>query len=167
MTAPPSPELDFLDTAPIRLHRSAIVGVTKDRLFAVVAEQPAEWGHWCPGFTTASRWTTSGPPAVGSKRTMRAFGTDFRETVLAFDEGARFTFRVDESKVPVLRPFALVEDWTFESVEDSATPKTRVTWSMAADSVLPAAVMGSFLKGFQTVLMKGAVRRLERRYGRS
>jgi len=96
---------------------------------------------------------------------MRAFGTHFHETVLAFDEGARFTFRVDECIVPVLRAF--VEDWTFESVEDSVTPKTRVTWSMAADAVLPAAVMGSSIKRFQTVLMNLAVRRLERRYGRS
>ncbi|OCB24385.1 hypothetical protein A5674_22810 [Mycobacterium malmoense] len=102
---------------------------------------------------------------MGSKRTMRAFGTDFHETVLAFDEGARFTFRIDECAVPVFRAF--VEDWKFESIEECATPQTRVTWSMAADSVLPVAVVGPFIRGFQTVLMRGAVERLQRRYGHS
>ncbi|MGX9787745.1 SRPBCC family protein [Mycobacterium sp. MMS18-G62] len=165
MTALRSPELDFLNEAPVRLHRTATVGVSKARLFAVIAEKPPEWGRWCPGFTTASRWTTSGPPAVGSKRTMRAFGTDFHETVLAFDEGARFAFRLDECVVPAMKAF--VEDWTFEAVEEGTTPKTRVTWSMAADSALPVAVMSSFITGFQILLMTGAVRRLERRYGGS
>lgn len=96
---------------------------------------------------------------------MRAFGTDFHETVLAFDEGARFTFRIDECAAPLVRAF--VEDWTFESVDETSTPTTRITWSMAAHSALPDALAGPFFKGFQSVLMRGAVKRLQRRYGHS
>jgi hypothetical protein len=165
MTALRSPELDFLNEAPVRIGRSATVAVAAERLFAVVAEDPMAWGHWCPGFTTASRWITSGPPGVGSKRTMRAFGSDFQETVLAFEPHRRFAFRVDDCAVPGLRAF--VEEWTFESVSNSAAPQTIATWSMASESALPGAVMRPFMTGLQAVLMKGAVRQLERRYGRS
>ena len=96
---------------------------------------------------------------------MRAFGTDFHETVLAFDEDARFTFRIDKCAAPMVRAF--VEDWTFESVDENQTPTTRITWSMAAHSALPDALAGPFFKGFQNFLMRGAVERLQRRYGNS
>lgn len=165
MTALRSIDVDFLTDAPVRLQRTATVRVPKSRLFSAIACEPAEWGHWCPGFTTSSRWTTSGPPGVGSKRTMRAFGSDFHETVLAFDHDARFTFRIDECAAPMVRAF--LEDWTFESVDQNSTQTTRITWSMAGDSALPDALAGPFFKGFQNFLMKGAVKRLHRRYGDS
>ncbi|OBK68936.1 hypothetical protein A5653_01910 [Mycobacterium colombiense] len=164
MTALLSRELDYLDDAPVRVCRSAVVAVDKDLLFAVIAEDPAQWGCWCAGFTTASRWTTAAPPGVGSRRTMHAFGTDFHETVLAFDAGARFVFRVDECSVPILKAF--VEEWRFDAVPNSAQPRTILTWAMAADSPLPVAVMRPFLRIQQAVLMKLAARRLRRRYGR-
>lgn len=52
-------------------------------------------------------------------RTVRVTGVKFEETILAWDEGARWAFRVDSAQAPVFDAF--VEDYHFEPDGSDAT----------------------------------------------
>jgi hypothetical protein len=150
----------LLVTAPVRVRRTMIVPASPGRFWAVLAEDPGAWGSWCPGFTSASRWTTPVPAGVGSQRVMHAFGTTFLETVLEWNDSERFTFCVNECGVPGLRRF--VESWSLEHAGAGDAATTRATWTMAAESSLPDAILRRWLSVQQTVMMTLAGRRLAR-----
>jgi hypothetical protein len=85
-------DLDFLDTAPIRLGAAVNVGRPPSEVFAAFAHDPANWGEFFPGFDRSGHYHTSGPHGVGSRCTKRVTGVKVEETVLAWDEAARFAF---------------------------------------------------------------------------
>jgi hypothetical protein len=118
-------DLTFFNGAPQRVVHHAHVAASRDRVFAVVAEDPAGWGRWFPGFSDAGRWETAPPYGVGSVRTVRAFGVRYRETILAWDDGERWAFRVDEMSAPGFKAFA--EDYRF-TADGSGT---RLSWTVA------------------------------------
>jgi Polyketide cyclase / dehydrase and lipid transport len=105
-------DLDFLSTAPNRLGAVVKVGRPPSEVFAAFAHDPANWGEFFPGFDRTGSYHTSGPHGVGSRCTKRVTGINVEETVLAWDEGARFAFRVDGTAVPAFH--AWVEDYHFE-----------------------------------------------------
>jgi hypothetical protein len=69
-------------------------------------------GEFFPGFDRTGTYLTPGPHRVGSRLTKRVTGIKVDETVLAWDEGARFAFRVDSTAAPAFH--AWVEDYHFE-----------------------------------------------------
>ena len=77
-------ELDFIDRASIRVHRRGVVHAPVGAVFTAIASDPSGWGRWLPAFSTASKWVSPPPHGVGSQRTMRALGSSFEETVLAW-----------------------------------------------------------------------------------
>jgi hypothetical protein len=108
-------DLDFLNTAPIRVGVAGSVARPPSEVFAAVAHDPANWGEFFPGFDKTGRYHTPVPHGVGARRTMRFTGVKFEETILAWDEGARWAFRVDSAQAPVFDAF--VEDYHFEPLQ--------------------------------------------------
>jgi uncharacterized protein YndB with AHSA1/START domain len=121
-------DLDFTASARHRVTVTHVLAASPEVVFAALAEDPAGWGAWFPGFTDAGRYLTPGPHGVGSQREVVARGSRFLETILAWEPGRRWAFRVDEAGLPAVR--ALAEDFTL-------TPEgtgTRVDYTMAQET---------------------------------
>jgi Polyketide cyclase / dehydrase and lipid transport len=112
-------DLDYLDTAPIRLSASINVDRPPSEVFAALAHDPANWGEFFPGFDRTGHFNTPAPHGVGSRYTKRFIGIKIDEQVLVWDEGARLAFRVDSTTAPVFH--AWVEDYRCESNGDGGT----------------------------------------------
>ena len=121
-------DLDFTRTATHRVTVSEVLPAAPDAVFAALAEDPAGWGAWFPGFTDAGRYLTPGPHGVGSQREVFARGSRFLETILVWEPGRRWSFRVDEAGLPAIR--ALAEDFRL-TPEGSGT---RVDYTMAQET---------------------------------
>ncbi len=119
-------DLDFLNTAPVRLRAVAQVGRPPSEVFAALAHDPANWGEFFPGFDKTGRYHTPVPHGVGAQRTARFIGVKFKETILTWDEGARWAFRVDSTQAPVFA--AAIEDYHFEPDGSQAT---MLRWTFA------------------------------------
>jgi hypothetical protein len=112
-------DLDFLVAAPMRLRTSAHVARPPSEVFAAFAHDPANWGEFFPGFDKTGRYYTSGPHGVGSRCVKRVIGLEVEETVLGWDEGARFAFRVDRVRAPAF--YAWAEEYRFEPASNNGT----------------------------------------------
>ncbi|NDZ81431.1 SRPBCC family protein [Streptomyces sp. SID10853] len=117
-------ELDFVETAPLRLVFAAGVSAAPDAVYRALAEEVADWPSWFTAVTMAK--ATDGGREVRLKG-----GTRFLETVLAADPAARYAYRVDETNTPGLR--ALLEEWRLTATDSG----TRVQWTFAADGPAP------------------------------
>jgi Polyketide cyclase / dehydrase and lipid transport len=156
MSALEGVDLTFFENAPRVVHRGAHVAAPRDRVFAAVANDPAGWGRWFPGFSDDGRWETPAPHGVGSVRTVRAFGVRYRETILAWDEGERWAFRVDEVSVPLFKAFA--EDYRLAD-EGSGT---RPSWTVAVRTGPGLGVGAPLLPGVFGLILRRAATRLAR-----
>ena len=111
--------LSFLTTAPVRLTASAHVARPPNEVFAAFAHDPANWGEFFPGFDQTGRYDTPRPHGAGSRCTKRVIGLKVEETVLAWDEDARFAFRVDHTSAPAF--YAWVEEYRFKPAAGNGT----------------------------------------------
>ncbi|MER6996138.1 SRPBCC family protein [Streptomyces sp. NPDC000410] len=119
-------ELDFVDSAPLRLVFTADVGAAPATVYRALAEDVEGWPSWFTAVTAAR------PTAGGAGREVRLVGgTRFQETIMAAEPGARYAYRVDETNAPGVR--ALLEDWRLTP----AGAGCRVRWTMAADGAAP------------------------------
>ena len=119
-------DLDFLDTAPVHLDVAVQIGRPPSEVFAALAHNPATWGEFYPGFDRSGLYRTPVPHGVGSRRTATFIGARFEETILAWDEGARWAFRVDSTQAPMFE--ACIEDYHFDA---DGTDATRLRWTLA------------------------------------
>jgi uncharacterized protein YndB with AHSA1/START domain len=147
-------DLDFVRTAPERFVFEATVPADRARVFAAVSGDPAGWKDWFPGMSGGSY---EGSPGVGAKRVVRYRGTTFSETILAWDEPSRWTFRVDASTVPLAK--ALVEDWTFDERSDG----TLARWTFCVDPNLLFRLIAPVQKRMMARLFDRAMRNLAER----
>jgi uncharacterized protein YndB with AHSA1/START domain len=134
---------EFYDAAPYRYVYAAVIRAPLERVFEAIADDPAGWGGWFPGFSHDGHWTTPGPPGAGSRRTVRMAGVTYDETVLAWDRPHRFAFRVDRAGAPLAA--ALAEDYRIEGHPSGST----LEWVFALD---PAAGLRPFLPLFDAAL---------------
>ncbi|MFI0789332.1 SRPBCC family protein [Streptomyces lydicus] len=119
-------ELEFVESAPLRLVFAAEVAASPKAVYAALADDVAGWPSWFTGVARAA--STHG----GQGREVRLTGgTRFTETVLAAEPDERYAYRVDTTNAPGLR--ALLEDWRLTP----AGGGTRLRWTFAADG--PAA----------------------------
>lgn len=149
--------LDFVESAPIRWSFEAVVPAPRARVFEVVAGDAAGWAEWFPGFSSGAY---DGPRGVGAKRIVRYAGTTIFETILAWDEPTRWTFRVDRWAVPMAK--ALVEDWTFEDHAD----ETLVRWTYAAEPTLSVRLIAPVQRRTMSRTFRRAMRNLGERLAR-
>jgi carbon monoxide dehydrogenase subunit G len=149
-------DLSFFDSAPQVIHSHAHVAAPRDRVFAAVADDPAGWGRWFPGFSDDGRWETPSPHGVGSVRSVRSFRVRYRETILAWDDGRRWAFRLDEAGAPLFRAFA--EDYRF--ADDGSG--TRLSWTVAVRLRPGAGLLGPLMPAGFGLLLRRAAKRLAR-----
>jgi hypothetical protein len=95
-------------------------------VFAAISADPSTWG-WFPGVDEGS-YEGDGAPGVGTRRWVHVGGVKYRETMLAWDEPRRWTYRVDETSAPVFA--ALLEDWVMEPADGDTT---TLRWTFAFD----------------------------------
>ncbi|NUK00385.1 SRPBCC family protein [Streptomyces lunaelactis] len=149
-------ELDFVESAPLRLAFSTEVTASPQAVYRALAEDVEGWACWFDAVTKAT------PTGEGAGRDIKLKGGAlFVETILATEPDERFAYRVDETNVPGLR--ALLEEWRL-----SPTAKgTRVQWTFAADAPAPMRVMLRLGRAGLGASFRGAVRSLDRRLARS
>jgi hypothetical protein len=99
-------EAGFFEDAPQRFVCTEVVRHPPERVFTAIATDPAGWGDWYSGFDHSGRWTTPAPHGPGSHRTVRMARVTYEETILEWEPGRRFGFRVDRASVPLARAFA-------------------------------------------------------------
>ncbi|MFJ9412260.1 SRPBCC family protein [Streptomyces sp. NPDC101393] len=127
-------ELDFLESAPLRLVFAAEISAPPEAVYAALADDVEGWSRWFTGVSA------SAPTDGGKGRDVRLTGgTRFVETVLAAEPDEHYAYRVDTTNAPGLR--ALLEDWRLTP----AGGGTRLRWTFAADGPAP----------FRFVLMLG------------
>lgn len=118
-------DLGFVERAPLVVRAEVTVPAPPEAVWPALGDAPA-WMEWFTGMDDA-RWTSPPPHAAGSTRSVRVMGLAADETILAFDPGKRFAFRVDAANVPVLG--ALVEEVTLAP----AGTGTRVVYRQALE----------------------------------
>ncbi|MFC4607638.1 SRPBCC family protein [Streptomyces maoxianensis] len=149
-------ELDFVESAPLRLVFSAEVSASPQAVYAALAEDVAGWTSWFSAVSSAR------PTHGGGGREIRLRGgVLFRETILATDPGERYAYRVDETNAPGLR--ALLEEWRITPAANDA----RVRWTFAADAPAPMLAALKLSSAGLATSFRGAVRNLDRRLNRS
>jgi uncharacterized protein YndB with AHSA1/START domain len=120
-----SEDLSFVERAPVVVRAEATVPASPAAVWPAFADARA-WVDWFAGMSEA-HYTSPAPHGVGSTRSVRVMGLAADETILAFEPGRCFAFRVDSANVPVLN--ALVEVVTFEP----AGAGTRVVYRQALE----------------------------------
>lgn len=146
-------ELDFVDSAPLRLVFAREVSASPDAVYRALAEDVVGWPQWFSAVTLAR------PLDGGARREVRLKGgTRFLETIIAAEPGDVYAYRVDETNVPGLR--AMVEEWRVEGVPGGGS---RVRWTFAVDA--PAGVRAGMKLGRAGMgrAFRGAVEALDRR----
>jgi len=117
----------FVERAPRRFVFETIIAVPPAVVWEEISAPPSSWPEWFPAVSKGG-FDGEPPYGVGTRRWVRASFTDFRETIVEWHDGRRFTYRIDEASRPLAR--AMVERWTIEA---AGTASTRVGWTMALE----------------------------------
>jgi polyketide cyclase/dehydrase/lipid transport protein len=121
---------DFLDVAPYRCTSTEILHRPATAIFRALAEDPAGWGAWNPGFSYQGRYLTSPPHGPGSVREVIMAGIRYTDTILLWDEPYRWTFFVSRAGAPFAG--ALAEDYRITPQGEGGSHCT-VQWTIAMD----------------------------------
>ncbi|GGT51136.1 SRPBCC family protein [Streptomyces purpureus] len=145
-------ELDFVETAPVRLVFTAELAAPPDAVYKALADDVEDWPSWFGAVVSAT------PTGGGAGRAVRLRGgTRFQETIMAREPGSRYAYRVDESNAPGVR--AMLEEWRL-----APTPEgTRVRWTMAVDGPAALRTVMRVLRPGVGRSFRDAMRGLERR----
>ncbi|MFE4857653.1 SRPBCC family protein [Streptomyces sp. NPDC056670] len=147
-----SVELDFAESAPVRLVYTARVSAAPGDVYRALAEEVADTPAWFSSVAAAR------PLDGGAGREVRLRGgVFFRETIMARDPGERYAYRIDETNTPGVA--AMLEDWRLVA----EGPGTRVRWTMASEGpALFRLAMRAAAPGVGRSF-RGAMRKLDRR----
>ena len=117
--------LDFVDRAPFEFLTEADLPAPPKRVFAVLTDI-ASWPRWFDDMRDA-KWTSPQQGGLGATRWMKLGAITVDETILAWDPGRRFAFRIDTATLPLLR--AMVEDYALTPTQNG----THLRWRVAYD----------------------------------
>lgn len=121
-------DVDFLQSAPLRLVSAATLRAAPDAVFHALVEGAAAMPEWFGAVRGVEYGAGASPVGVGTPRRVRLVGRSaFHETVLAVDAPSRFAYRIDRTTVPGLS--AMAEEWTVLATDAG----TRVAWTVALD----------------------------------
>lgn len=146
-------ELEFSDSAPVRLAFSAELRADPEAVYAALAEDVEELPQWFSAVTSA-KLTDGGR---GREVILRG-GVRFTETILAADAPERYAYRMDTSNAPGVT--AMLEDWRLTPL---AVGGTRVRWTMAVDGWFPVRALVRLAKPGVGSSFRDAMRALDRR----
>ncbi|MER7819959.1 SRPBCC family protein [Streptomyces sp. NPDC096153] len=145
-------ELDFIESAPVRLVFTAEVRADPAAVYQALAEDVEGWPGWFSAITSA-RPTQDG----GGREVRLRGGTRFRETIMNTEPGERYAYRIDETNAPGMR--AMLEEWRLTP----AGSGTRVRWTMAVDGAGPLRLLMRLARPGVGRAFRDAVRNLDRR----
>ncbi|SFX72525.1 SRPBCC family protein [Streptomyces atratus] len=147
-----SVELEFTETAPVRLIFAAEVSAAPEEVYRALADDVPGWPGWFTAVTAAR------PTEGGAGREVRLKGGFvIRETIMATEPGKRYAYRADQTNAPGMR--ALLEDWRLTP----AGTGTRVRWTFAADGSAPFRFALRLARPGVGRSFRAAVRSLDRR----
>lgn len=149
-------DIDFVATAPQRATASVPIARPQAAVFAAIADDPAGWGAWFPGFSRTGRYLTPAPHTVGAQREMRLGISSFLETVIAWEAPRLWGFRLDRATLPGIR--ALAETYLLEPADSGCT----LTWTVAADPAPGAALAGRAMPTLLPIMLRRVAKGLER-----
>jgi hypothetical protein len=121
---------DFFDTAPYRCTSTEVLFRPPVAIFKALAEDPAGWGAWNPGFSYHGRYLNPPPHGPGSVREVTMAGIRYTDTILVWDEPNRWAFFVSRAGAPFAR--AIAEDYRITSHGEGGT-HCSVEWTIAMD----------------------------------
>jgi carbon monoxide dehydrogenase subunit G len=145
--------MDFLEDAP-RIHVvECNVALPREEVWHAIAD-PTTWPHWFPSVRSAS-YLGEPPYGVGTTRVSDVRGIRFEETMLAWDEGRRWAYRIDRATFPLAK--AQLES---SELEDRGSG-TRLRWTLATHPGLVLRLTAPFFQGTLQRLLERAVAGLE------
>lgn len=106
--------LEFAASAPDFFLVEGELDASPERVFAVFADVTT-WPQWFDDMR-AGAWTGPQEGGVGATRKMTLGLLAVDETILAWEPGRRFAFRIDRATLPLIR--AMVEDYRLEPRPD-------------------------------------------------
>jgi uncharacterized protein YndB with AHSA1/START domain len=148
--------LDFLATAPIQHTSIETVPHPPEVVFAAIAENPASWGNWFPGFTHTGRYLSDAPHHAGSVREVTMFGNRYRERIIAWEPPHHWAFCVDQATIPIAR--SLAEEYRITGDGGEST----VQWKMAMIPRGPLRAAGPLVDPLFSRLFRRAMQNLSR-----
>ncbi|MCZ4101466.1 SRPBCC family protein [Streptomyces sp. So13.3] len=143
-------ELDFLDTAPVRLVFTLAITSSPEAVYRAIAVDTESTPEWFTAVKSARRTEVGRDVAL-------AGGVRFEETVLVDEAPKRYVYRADTCNAPGLR--ALLEEWRVEPVG----PGSLVQWTFAMDGPAPLRLLMRVLRPGLGRAFRGAVLALDRR----
>jgi hypothetical protein len=150
-------DLEFLADAPVRLECAEVVPHGAAAIWAAFALDPAGWGRWFPGFSTKGRYLHPAPHGVGSYREVWMGGVRYCESIIGWEEPARFAFSVIEAGAPIGQ--ALAEDYRIIPFEEQ---RSVVEWTFATEPKSAMKPMLPVMRTMMPVVFRKAMRNLSR-----
>jgi hypothetical protein len=152
-------DLDFLDSAPLRLTFAGTLTAPPATVFDAIAREVTTLPRWY-GAVASAEYAGDAPYGVGTKRRVKLLGgVSFHEELIAWDDPNRYAYRMERTTIPGIR--AMAERW---SVLDTPAG-TRVAWTVAVDAALPtAAAIRASAPGI-AIATRRALGRLDRMLG--
>jgi hypothetical protein len=147
--------LEFLDQAPMRVDVEVSTKLSRNQVWAAFVD-PTTWPSWFPSVREAAYPNQPLPYGVGTIRTADVSGELFEETILAWDTGLRWTYRIDRCTANLAS--AQVESTVFSNREAGGT---AVHWILASDPSEQFAAAGDVLPGILEARLAEALRNLE------
>lgn len=148
-------EIDFLESAPRRWVVEAQLRAPRMAVWDAFVDA-ATWPDWFPDVHEASYPGGSPPYGVGTRRFSHVGNQHYEETMLIWDEGVRWGYRIDRTTLPLSS--AHVELTEFE---DDGTG-TRLRWTLAAKPRMMLRLTGPFMARMLDDLLRRAARNLDR-----
>lgn len=158
-TTPPQIGLEFFAAAPVKKALQLNFAHPPEVVFAAIAEDPAGWGRWFPGFSDTGHYVTPAPHGVGSVREMTMRSNTLTETVLAWEESSRWAFYISGGRLPGVR--SLAEDYHFEAQPGGS----RLTWTIAMEPAPLARLVAPLLMILGSSSLRKAGANLDRVLG--
>jgi hypothetical protein len=152
-------DLGFLAEAPMRVDIEVRTRLPRDTVWKAFVD-PWSWPDWFPGVDEAAYPNQEPPYGVGTIRTACVSGELFEETLLAWDEPTRWTYRIDRCTAPLAS--AQVESTELAEADAGGT---IVRWILASDPSEQLAQAADALPGILEERLGAALRNLERLRG--
>ena len=147
-------EIGFLDSAPRRWVVEARLEAPRMSVWDAFVDAKT-WPQWFPGVLEASYPGSKPPHGVGTRRFSHVGRQHYEETMLVWDEGIRWAYRIDRTTVPL--SMAHLECTDFEDEGNG----TRLRWTLAATPRLMLRLGGPFMESMLRRLLKQATRNLD------
>jgi uncharacterized protein YndB with AHSA1/START domain len=151
-------EADFLDSASHRWVVEARLRAPRMAVWDAFVD-PTCWNEWFPDVHEASYPGEKEPYGVGTRRFSHAGRQHYEETILTWDDGVRWAYRIDRMTLPLSK--AHVECTEFE--DDGSG--TLLRWTLAARPRLLLRLTSSTMGKMLDDLLGRAAKNLDRHLG--